>query len=308
MLFTKEIRANAPRPYGKGTLVPDTQDEITQLGVLDTSKRQGRDVMFVEQTKFPEQIVLQVRIKGVPLDRQQNKLVLRVNEKTLPSVSFYGTKILEPEQVAYSLLGQHRAVELIFTGGGYAKQKGNELTLGEVGVLDVTKGSVILRKEFLWQKRAHLNQHHELQSGEKWRITPAYGCESGTDITPLMAYGGYVKKGIPLENLSQVFGSIERSIKSRTHKLILRTQEDLLKEGITPPEGGIFGNAKYVFCDAVNQDQCLSLAGMIEMGMAQIHLSALGADPQNTCPYICWRYAQNDPATGYVDLYFKQNL
>lgn len=308
MFFTKEIRANTPRPYGKGTSVPDTQDEITQLGVLDTSARQGREATFVEHAKYPEQIVLQTRIQGVPLKTPQTRLVLRVNDKTLPSVPFYGDKILEVEQVAYALLGRNEAVELIFTGAGYAKQKGNEITLGEIGVLDVTKGGVVLRKEFLWQKRDQLHQHHEMQSDEKWRVTPAYGCTSGTDMMPLMAYGGYVKKGIPLERVSQAFGSIERSTKSRSHKLILRTQADLIKEGITPPEGGVFGGTKYVFCDAMSQTQCLSLAGMIEMGLGEIHLRAPGADSQESCAYVCWRYAQHDPATGHVDLYFKQKL
>jgi hypothetical protein len=308
MFFTKEIRANVPRPYGKGSLVPDTHDDITQLGVLDTSTRPGKDVTVADGLTQPDQIILQARIRGVPIENLQTMLVLRVNEKTLPSVAFYGEKILEPEQVLYAKVGQHAAVELVFTGYGYAKQKGNEIGLEAIGVLDVSKGSVFLRKEFLCQKRAHLKQLHEMQSDEKWRVTPAYGCGEGTDITPLMAYGGYVKKDVPLERISQVFGSVERSTKSRSHKLILRTQIELTKEGITPPVGGVFGGAKYVFCDSMNQNQCLSLVGMIEMGLAQIHLSAFGADSQNACNYVCWRYVQNDPATGCVDLYFRKNL
>lgn len=308
MFFTKEVRSHGERPYGRKEYLAPTDDENTDLGVLDTKNRTGRFMaLALQESLLPEILVLKCKIQGVPLHCTSTMISLRIDDQMLPMIPFYGTQILERNQRGHSQHSVHEAVNLVFTGNGYCYFDGKERPLEQGDFkLNVAAQDPLLTKPFKVQTAGHLIQRQtRLPSGE-WSVTPPRGGQSLIKTLPLMAYGGYVKPGLSLDQVTQIFGSLEKSDMGKGYKLRLRSQKELEVLRVSIPHGGVIQETAYAFNESFLADEKLSLVGLIDAGKACVEIIIDGGKPSvERFTYQSFKYVQEDPSTDTLDLYFK---
>ncbi len=308
MFFTKEVRCHGERPYGRKDFIASTDDENTDLGVLETKNRPGKQtIKHLQESLLPDVLILKCAIQGVPLQQKTTLMGLHSEGRALPMIPFYGEQILEKKQRGHSYYSVHEAVNLVFTGKGYCFLDGKERILEHADFkLSVTPQNILLTKHFKVQRGNHLVQRQRRLPNGDWSVTLPRGGASLLKTLPLMAYGGYVKPGVPLDRITQIFGTLEKAETGKGYKLHLRSQKDLEEMNVLIPQGGWIQETSYVFNEPFLGDEKLSLTGLIDAGKARIELF-FGEEEKSPerYSYESFKYVQQDPATGTVDLYFK---
>ncbi|MBA4749563.1 MAG: hypothetical protein H2057_02970 [Alphaproteobacteria bacterium] len=308
MFFTKEVRSQGERPYGRKDFIASTDDENTDLGVLETKNRQGKQIVqHLQESLLPDVLILKCKIQGVPLQHKTALMGLHTEGRALPMIPFYGEQILEKKQRGHCHYSVHEAVNLLFTGKGYCSLDGKDRTLEHADFnLSATEKNILLTKQFKVQTGAHLVQRQRRLPNGDWSVTLPRGGASLLKTLPFIAYGGYVKPGAPLDQITQIFGTLEKAEIGKGYKLHLRSQKDLEEMNILIPQGGWIQETAYAFNEIFFGDEKLSLAGLIDVGKARVDLF-FGEEERASerYTYESFKYEQQDPATGTVDLYFK---
>ena len=334
MSIEKGIRALSSHPHPPLDTNIETLGGNSDLGFLDTSQRHGKKLILHLQDKSgPEGLTLRARIVPIPRDKKSVSFQISVNGSASPKSNFYGKKALEENQQGHTDYSQFKAVDLLYTGQGTFLRKGESLPLSMADFqISLTSGNTflqaedcLLRKKFLVQNRSHLFQRQTYVDDGQWLVTPPYG-NARINSYPLIAYGGYIKPGLPLNRISQIFAVPTRRRERDPAKLHLRSQRDLELNRVPPPQPGYLNGVSHHYIDAFQKSDLLSLLGHIETGLSQLCLLLREGDEEENKEvnkevskeektyatdglkkiyYKSYGYTQSDPASGLIDINFK---
>ena len=303
MLLIKEIRQHTRTPYGPQDWDATSVEGASQLGSLDTRTRDKHHILENQGSDlYPQEVMLRARAVAIPFDNQETTFAFAVNEKSYAPLSFYGQTILEKKQSGFTQHGQFAQAHLMTTGGGVLYMHGGHKLLGHTPHVLKNPHAPLMVKTFMRQTRSHLFERRTEVSPVRWVTTPAYGGGAISSGVCLMPYGGYMKEGRGIDAIDQLFASLEKTRESGW-RFALRSLKELRTNNILPPQGGTFDGTKYVFLDTFAREDHLSFSGMIDAGYARTTLTCTDG---TAASYVSWRYEQNDPGSGLINVYFKK--
>ncbi|MBN9413761.1 MAG: hypothetical protein J0H12_07595 [Candidatus Paracaedimonas acanthamoebae] len=305
MNFEKEIRARLATPYPSAPYLMAGDDEATERGILSSRGSSDlEEIELMEARSWPDYITLHATLSAVPIEDHKTQVDLTLAGRTLTPQSFYRREALLEDVQEVGEDARYQAIQVKYKGfGHYVKDAKTYIFQGEK--LDNFKVGLemdqeIFRKDFAFQSQSLLHQK-EFPQGDFWLTTSPNGV-TGERLYPLLAYGGYFKRGLDLKKMEPIFALIKQGENESTALQLLRASE-LRQMGILPPRVRREGGEEWIFCDPVKGEVMMSLAGALISGAARLKI--YDAEGIDSCLYTSMAYEQPDPSTNHITLTFK---
>lgn len=301
-MFRRKLPRSHITSYGAGYKAPSTEGVLTGDPLLETRASSDDESSLSSQKAPPRLVSLRVQLVPVPIVNAMTQIQLIENKEELNPLLLYSLERLKTKEFRSSLeifkRSQNQSVKLIHTGVAHSLDTGFPTPLSPHSILKLKEGALVYEKRFQTQMIPKITQRRTTINYTTF-VTPPGQKECQQDLIPLLGYGGYFGVGeTSVHDICQTYFTINQIEGTTTQELFLI--KNLLKEGISPLEGGRSNKGVFIFLENMPR-QDASLGRDILEGFITLTLILDG----KSYSYESVDFNQRDLGSSLVDIHFQ---